>query len=353
VVVSEQDWARAVAALSQADHVALACHVDPDGDALGSMLAMARWLDGRGVKTVAGWGRARDTDSDSLSIPPAYTFLPGLSALAEPLEFPDRPEVMIAFDTGAPMRLGSLRENAERAGTLILIDHHGVGAPFGDIRLVDGGAAATAVLVDELITRMGGELDQATATCLYTALITDTGRFSYSSTDSSVLRFAARLLDCGIDHAAITRHIYETSSFGYLKVLGAALERAQLVPEVGLAWMAVTQSDLRRFGVAWEETEGFIDVLRRVEAADCTLVAKEQDDGRWKVSIRSQGAVDVGLVARDLHGGGHALAAAFVSEGSIDELIDRVVARLEPETPSIAARDSVAPHGAASKGGAG
>lgn len=329
MVVAEEDWGRAVAALSAASDVALACHVDPDGDALGSMLAMQRWLGGRGLTTVAGWGRGSDAESDSLSIPPAYTFLPGLSKLAEPPEFPDRPEVMIAFDTGAAERLGSLRGNAERAGTLILMDHHGIGAPFGDIRLVDGGAAATAVLVDELIARMGGELDEAMATCLYTALITDTGRFSYSSTDSSVLRFAARLLDCGIDHAAITRHIYETASFGYVKVLGAALERAELVPEVGLAWMAVTRSDLTRFGVAWQETEGFIDVLRRVEAADCTLVAKEQEDGSWKVSMRSQGAVDVGLVARDLGGGGHALAAAFVAHDPLDDLMQRVVDRLE------------------------
>lgn len=335
MTVAASDWDRAVDVLSAAPEVALACHIDPDGDALGSMLAMERYLRSRGVSTVAGWGHARATDADSLSIPPAYTFLPGLATLAEPAEFPDRPEVMIAFDTGAAMRLGSLRPNAERAGTLLLIDHHGAGDPFGDVRLVDGDAAATAVLVDELIRRMGGELDDAMATCLYTAILTDTGRFAYASTDASVLRFAARLLETGIDHAAITRHIYETSSFGYLKVLGAALERAQLVPEVGLAWMAVTQRDLTRFGVSWQETEGFIDVLRRVEAADCTLVAKEQGDGQWKVSLRSQGAIDVGLVARDLGGGGHRLAAAYIAPGSVDDVISRVVDRLAADVSGV------------------
>ena len=335
MTVRDADWQRAVEVLRSAREVALACHIDPDGDALGSMLAMEHYLRMRGVSTVAGWGHARAIDGDSLSVPPAYTFLPGLATLAEPEEFPDRPEVMIAFDTGAAVRLGSLRACAERAGTLILIDHHGAGAPFGDVRLVDGDAAATAVLVDELIRRMGGQLDQTTATCLYTALVTDTGRFSYASTNATVLRFAARLLETGIDHAAITRHIYETSSFGYLKVLGAALQRAQLVPEVGLAWMAVTQADLTRFGVSWQETEGFIDVLRRVEAADCTLVAKEQDDGEWKVSLRSQGAVDVGLVARDLGGGGHRLVAAYVTPEPLDILISRVVDRLRAEVPAL------------------
>ena len=332
MTVAEQDWQQAIDVLSRADEVALACHVDPDGDALGSMLATGRWLQRRGVRTTAAWGRARDTDVYGLSIPPAYTFLPGLSELVEPSEFPSHPRVMIAFDTGAPERLGSLRPNAEAADTLILIDHHAVGAPFGDIRLVDGDAAATAVLVDELIRRMGDELDAEMATCLYTALITDTGRFSYASTDSSVLRFASRLLDCGIDHAAITRHIYETSSFGYVKVLGAALRRAQLVPEVGLAWMAVTQEDLESCGVAWQETEGFIDVLRRVEAASCTLVAKEQDDGNWKLSLRSQGVIDVGEVARKLGGGGHRLASAVVASGSLEDVIRRVVDALRPFT---------------------
>ena len=332
--VADSDWDRAVEVLSHARDVALACHIDPDGDAIGSMLALEHFLRSRGVRTTAGWGYGEE-GGNNLSIPPAYTFLPGLETLADPSEFPDRPEVMIAFDTGAPARLGSLRSNAERAGTLVLIDHHGIGAPFGDVRLVDGAAAATAVLVDELIRRMGGTLDVDMATCLYTALVTDTGRFSYASTDASVFRFAARLLDTGLDHAAITRHIYETSSFGYLKVLGAALQRAQLVPEVGLAWMAVTQSDLKRFGVSGEETEGFIDVLRRVEAADCTLVAKEQEDGAWKVSLRSQGAIDVGLVARDLGGGGHALAAAYVGHGDLEEVIRRAVTRLRDDVPGL------------------
>lgn len=332
--IAEHDWKRAVDVLSKADEVALACHVDPDGDALGSMLAVQHWLRGRGVRTVSAWGRARATEAQALSIPPSYTFLPGLSQLVDPGDFPAAPEVMIAFDTGAAVRLGSLQPNAEAAGTLILMDHHAIGTPFGDVQLVDGSAAATAVLVDELITRMGDHVDVDIAVCLYTALVTDTGRFSYASTDSSVLRFASRLLDSGIDHAAITRHIYETSSFGYIRVLGTALQRAQLLPEAGLAWMSVTQHDLASCGVSWQETEGFIDVLRRVKAASCTLVAKEQDDSKWKISMRSQGHLDVGDIARRLGGGGHRLAAAWVWTGSLDELIGRVVEIMaDLETP--------------------
>lgn len=344
MTVAESDWQRAVEVLSSARSVALACHVDPDGDAIGSMLALQRVLRSRGVETVAGWGYARDTDPQGLSIPPIYTFLPDVETLVKPEEFPAEPEVMIAFDTGAAQRLGSLRPAAESAGTLVLIDHHAIGDPFGDVRLVDGDAAATAVLVDELLRRLGHDLDVDVATLLYTALVTDTGRFSYASTTPAVLRFAARLMDCGIDHETITRHVYETASFGYVKVLGAALGRAEIVPEAGLVWMPVLREDLLRHGISWQDTEGFIDVLRRVEAASATMVAKEQDDGRWKVSMRSRGAVDVGQVARRLGGGGHRLASAFVDAGPLRALVDRVVVALDfEEARESAARAGTAP----------
>lgn len=329
MAIAEYDWRRAVELLSKVDEVALACHIDPDGDALGSMLALQRWLESQGVRTTASWGEARADASGHVEVPPMLDFLPGIERLVDAAKFPQRPEVMIAFDTGVASRLGALEANARAAGTLVLLDHHAVGTPFGDIRLVDGDAAATVVLVDELITRMGGHVDVQMATCLYAGLLTDTGRFSYASTDASVLRFAGRLLDSGIDHAAITRRVYETSSFGYLKVLGRALERARLVPEVGLAWMAVTQDDLLACGVEWQETEGFIDVLRRAEAATCTLVAKEQPDGNWKVSMRSQGDIDVGNVARQLGGGGHRLSSALVTPDPPERLIQRVVDALE------------------------
>lgn len=326
--IAEQDWKRAVDLLTKVDEVALACHIDPDGDALGSMLALQRWFESRGVRTTASWAEADADDAGRVRVPPMLDFLPGVERLTDAATFPARPEVMVAFDTGVAARLGALEANARAAGTLVLLDHHAIGMPFGDIQLVDGEAAATVVLVDELITRMGGHVDVEMATCLYTGLLTDTGRFSYASTDAAVLRFASRLLDSGIDHAAINRRVYETSSFGYLKVLGRALERAQLRPEVGLAWMAVTQDDLRACRVSWEETEGFIDVLRRAEAATCTLVAKEQPDGRWKVSMRSQGGIDVGDVARQLGGGGHRLSSALVTTDPPDRLVDQVVAEL-------------------------
>lgn len=324
MTISDDTWTAAVDALTGADRVALACHVDPDGDAIGSMLALERCLRQRGIATTASWGTVDSAAGAELAVPPQYAFLPGLDTLVVPEQFPADPEVMVAFDTGAAERLGSLRSAADAADTLIVIDHHAIGHPFGDIQLVDGSLAATAVLVDELIHRLGCTMDRETAACLYTALVTDTGRFQYASTTPAVLELAARLVAHDIDHAAISRQVWSTHSFGYLKLLAQVLERATLDSHAQLLWTAVTQSDLRRFGVAWQETEGLIEVLRSVEAADVAMIAKEQSDGVWKVSLRSRGDVDVGLVARDLGGGGHAFLAGLVSDLSLDDLVGRV-----------------------------
>lgn len=328
MTISESAWQAAVDALAAADDVALACHVDPDGDAIGSMLALQRFLEGSGVRTIASWGTPDSFAGDELAVPPQYAFLPGLDTLVVPDRFPARPSLMVAFDTGAPERLGSLRAAGEAADTLIVIDHHASGQEFGDIRLVDGSLAATAVLVDELIARMGGALDRDTAICLYTALVTDTGRFQYASTTPAVLELAARLISLDIDHAAISRQVWNTHSFGYLKLLAQVLQRATLEPQASLLWTMLTQEDLERFGVAWQETEGLIDVLRSVETARVAMIAKRQFDGAWKVSLRSRGEVDVGRVARDLGGGGHAFLAGLVADDTIEQLVARVAAAI-------------------------
>ena len=325
--IPERDWDRAVALLSEASEVALACHVDPDGDALGSMLALRHQLARRGVRVWASYGSAQGRDTP-FSVPAQYTFLPGLGELTRPDDFPSAPELLVAFDCASLDRLGSLRPNAEAAGTELVLDHHASGAAFGDVRLIDADAPATAVVVAELLDRLGMELDRDTAECLYVGLVTDTGRFSYSSTTPDTLRLGARLMEYGIDHAGINRRVWETHSFGYLKVLARALERTRLEPSVGLTWTVLRQADLAELGITLAETEGLIDVLRAVESSDCALVIKEQADGRWKATLRSKGRVNVGLVAERLGGGGHAFAAGFGAGGSPEEVVRSVVALL-------------------------
>lgn len=321
----EQDWDRAVAVLSGAAEVALTCHVDPDGDALGSMLAFERVLRLRGVRTSAAWG-----DPSNPRVPKRYAFLPGIERLTSLEQFPPAPDVLMVFDCASIERVGTLRASAEAAGCVIVVDHHGRGVPFGDIRLVDATAAATAVLVEELVRRIGGQLDREIATCLYVGLVTDTGRFKYASTTPAVMELGGRLIACGIDHAAINRQVWDSHSFGYVKALARTMERAQVVPEAGLAWTAVWQDDLAEFGVTMDETEDLIEVLRSVDTTECTCICKEQQGGGWKVSLRSKGRVDVGLIAVELGGGGHPAAAGFTAPGSLDDVVGAVVTRLIP-----------------------
>jgi phosphoesterase RecJ-like protein len=319
----KQDWDRAVAVLADAEEVALTCHVDPDGDALGSMLALERMLRLRGVRTSAAWG-----DLSNPRVPKRYAFLPGIEHLTPLEQFPDAPDVLMVFDCASIERIGTLRANAEAADCVIVVDHHGCGVPFGDIRLVDAHAAATAVLVEELIRRMGAQLDREIATCLYVGLVTDTGRFQYASTTPAVMELGGRLIACGIDHAAINRQVWGSHSFGYVKALARTMGRAQVVPEARLVWTAVWQDDLAELGITMDETEDLIEVLRRVDTAECTCVCKEQQDGEWKVSLRGEDRVDVGRIAVELGGGGHPAAAGFTASGSLDDVVGAVVTRL-------------------------
>jgi bifunctional oligoribonuclease and PAP phosphatase NrnA len=334
MTIGEAAFDRAVELLGHAQEaeweVALACHVDPDGDALGSMLALARFLHARGVDVVVSYATSDERGDHHLEVPAPYRLLPGLEHLVAPDAFPERPELMIVFDCATAERLGSLAPVAEHAGTVLVIDHHASGLPFGDVRLVDPGAAATAVLVEDLLRRAGGALDRETATCLYVALVTDTGRFQYASTTPAVMELGARLMDAGIDHEQINRRIWNTHSMGYLKVLGRALQRTRLLPAASLAWTAVYQDDLSDFSVDPAELDGVIDVVRGVENAECCLVAKEQPSGSWKVSLRARDGIDVGRLVSAFGGGGHACAAGFTYTGPLEELVERVTARLEP-----------------------
>ncbi|MBW3578668.1 MAG: bifunctional oligoribonuclease/PAP phosphatase NrnA [Actinobacteria bacterium] len=324
--IPAEAWDATIGVLERARNegllVGLACHADPDGDAIGSLLGTYLFLRQWGVKSVASWG------SDPFTVPPQYTFLPALDQLVPPRDFPDAPDVLVTFDAGSSERLGLLAGAVDHAGTVIVVDHHESNTGFGDINLVAPRAAATAVLVDELIRRLGGHPDRDIAACLYTGLVTDTGRFQYKSTDRSAMELGSRLIGEGIDHAEMNRQMFETHSFGYLKVLARVLDRTTFVPEASLVYSWVEQSDLERYGMSLEETEGIIDVLRTADSAEVAMIMKEQPDGRWRVSFRAKGRTDVAALATDLGGGGHQFMAGFHADEPRDAIIDAVVERL-------------------------
>jgi len=312
-VIPEPAWRRALDLIGKADEIALACHVSPDGDALGSMLATGSVLRAQGKRVVASFG---DRQFD---VPRLLRFLPGQDLLVPPADFPAEPELMITFDSSTPDRLGLLGPNTAKAHEVIVVDHHLSNTGFGTLSLIDPHVAATAVLAEQLIYRLGGSLDRDIATCLYAGLVTDTGSFRHASTTPEVHQMAARLVATGLRTDEIARELWDRSPFGYLKVLAAALERVSL--EDGLVWTYVPRVDRAAYGLPYTELEGLIDIVRRTDEAEVAVVLKEDDQGAWQVSSRSKGTVDVGAICAVLGGGGHHNAAGFTSHLSVEDTI--------------------------------
>jgi len=316
-MTTSPDWAGAVKILDGAGQVCLACHVRPDADALGSMLAFAQALrsrPGRELSVIASFGDA------PFEVPAVLRFLPGIGLLTRPAGFPARPEVMVSFDAGSIGRLGVLAESAAAASELIVLDHHASNTGFGTVNLVDPRAAATAVLTAELIDRMGGPLTRDIALGLYAGLVTDTGSFKFPATTPQVHELAARLLETGIDPGVVARELYDRAPFGHLHMLSAALGRATLEPEacsgLGLVWTTVTRSDREQAGgLALDAAESVIDIVRRTDEAEVAVVLREDDNGSWQISVRSKDLIDAGAACTALGGGGHARAAGFSFPG--------------------------------------
>ena len=228
--MTPEDLSRAADVLREADHVAIACHVNPDADALGSMLGLAHHLVARGSTVTCSY------PNQPQRLPTWSEMLPGLDLLVPPDRFPAAPAVMVTCDCASFDRLGVLGPAANAASELIWIDHHRSNDGVGTIRLVDPDASSTCEVVTRLIDRVGGELTDASALCLYAGLVTDTGRFQYESVTPETLRVAARLREHAFDHAHLSQVLYEDHRSAYLRLLGVALGRLDEVPGADLVW---------------------------------------------------------------------------------------------------------------------
>jgi phosphoesterase RecJ-like protein len=315
---SIRDAARLVA---DAPAIGLACHLGPDGDALGSMLAMAVAADRAGKKVFPSFG-------EPFTVPDSYRYLP-TDLLVPPDTVPEGLPLFMSFDAGSADRLGELWPVAASAADLVVVDHHRSNEGFGTLDLVDPDASATAEIVAALLDALGWEIDSVIATCLHTGIVTDTGRFQYSNTSPSTLRLAARLVEAGARPEQVGRHVYEESPFGFLGLAGAVLSSAALDSDRRFVWAVLTADDLARSGIGLDDTDPLIDLVRVARESDVALLVKELEPGRVKASLRSRGRVDVAAIASALGGGGHHNAAGFTYHGSVDDAVDAVRSRLE------------------------
>ena len=309
--------AGAVSLIRERDRFALATHEHPDGDALGSLVAM------QGLLTELGKNSIMFMDSAEFPLPYEYRFfrLDGLVSVL-PDDLADR--VVVFLDCGNIDR--NPAQSLHGVDPLLNIDHHHDNTRFGTVNHVDPTASCTAEIVWGLMGDLGVALTPTIADALYVGLITDTGRFSYENTGPAAHRMAAELVASGVDVAAINSRIYEGVPFAKLELLARALARVTRFEDGRLTMTHVTVEDLRETGAEESYTEGIIDQLRAVSGTKIAALVRElvgdERRGERKVSLRATGDdIDVSAIARGFGGGGHRRAAGFTTDLELDELV--------------------------------
>ncbi len=312
---------QAVAVIQATESVALACHLSPDGDALGSTLGFHLAAINNGCHSVASW-------PTPLAVPTNYRSLPALGLAIDSSVFPLNPPVMLTFDCGSADRLNELHGAASNADHLIVVDHHASNQRYGTINIVDATAASTTVMVHRLLAALGWPLTRDIAWCLYTGLITDTGRFQFAATTPSVFALAEELTTFDLPIARINRELFDEHRFAYLKLAARVLERAEYDHSRSMLVSSVTQQDLAEFAVSYDEVEGLIEWLRTCIEAEITVLIKEAADS-LHVSMRAKESANVGSIATSFGGGGHRLAAGFSFHGSVEDALSAIRASVD------------------------
>ncbi len=296
----------------------MASHVNPEGDAVGALLGLGLALEQLGIRPVM---YLRD------GVPPNVTFLPGSDRIVRTL--PEAPfDLVVIVDCDRLSRIGPEGAQAVRGkAPMVRIDHH-ISGPSEETlaELVDSKAAAAAELIPDVMRALGAEMTRDIATCLLAGLVVDTGRFSYSNVTPHTLRLAAELVDAGADPHQVFQEIYENRTIGQTWLLGRALANAQQAGGGTVVYSVLTPQDFRECDCRFRDTEGIIDELRAVSAAEVTVLFSDHGDGDVKVSLRSRGAVNVAEVAESFGGGGHAQASGLRSAKPLDEVVKMVIA---------------------------
>jgi bifunctional oligoribonuclease and PAP phosphatase NrnA len=301
------------------DRFLVVTHENPDGDALGSLLAttlVLRALGGDAVMYLAG-----DTP-----LPREYAFM-ALDGLVRVPPEDMSARVLVAVDCAKADRIGDATAT-ERAPLVVNIDHHHDNTRFGDVNLVVADASSTGEVLRDVIREVGVDLTPDLAEPLYIALVTDTGRFQYSNTTPKALRLAAELVEAGADAHAVFQQVYESVEFAKLKLLGRACERARVLEGGRIVASYLLRTDFAEVGAAEPYSEGIIDYLRAVEGAELAVLIREppRDAGPVrKVSLRASiDELDVSVIARLFDGGGHRQAAGFSTDKSVEEITEIV-----------------------------
>jgi phosphoesterase RecJ-like protein len=307
-----------VDAIRSHDRFLVTTHENPDGDALGSILAMKLALEQLGKDAFLYL-------SGVIPLPSEYDFM-DLAELSRTLPDEAAERVVLALDCANVRRLGPDPTLVERSPLVVDIDHHHDNSRFGNVNLIVPGASSTGEILYDLFEELGVELTPEIAEALYIALVSDPGRFQFSITTPKALRMAAHLVEAGADVHQVFQDVYENVAFAKLKLLAKALENARVYEGGRVIVADLERDDFAEAGAEEPFAEGIIDFLRSVEGAEVVALIREpptQNGPTRRVSLRTRGeGIDVSAIARKSGGGGHPQAAGFSSESSTDEIVD-------------------------------
>lgn len=335
-----------LAIIRQGNRFLLTSHLSPDGDAVGSELGLARVLRKLGKGAVV-WNRD--------PTPPLYGPLPGTARIhvgAEPpAGFPEAFNAVLVLECPSLDRTGLDEKLAASGLPIVNVDHHLGNQQYGQVNWVDTAAPALGEMIHRLAAALKVGMDEDTATCLYLALVTDTGDFRFANTTAEAFAAAAALVREGAKPETVSQWLHESRPEPSLRLLGAMLQTLERHDGGRIATAVLTREMFARAGAGAGDSEGLVDYPRSIAGVHAVAMLREVEDGRYKVSLRSRGDVDVEQVARRHGGGGHKNAAGFTTDATLPQLRERLVGELaaalpaEPASSASEAAPAAAPAG--------
>ncbi len=298
----------------------VATHVNPDGDAIGSLGALALVLEGMAKQVVA---YCQD------EVPRFLRFLPYSDRIVREISGPDRFEVAVVLDCGALDRIGSAAEVLQHVRKIIHIDHHSSSGDFGQLNLVRPECSSTAEILYEIFQAIPVSLTPEAAENIYTAILTDTGSFRFANTTARALAIASEMVSHGVVPQKVAGEIYESMSPERIQLLALSLDTLTLRSNGRLAAMRVSRRMLEETGTSFIDTDGFVNYPRAISTAEIAIFFREMDSDQVNVSLRARAGLNVAEFARIHGGGGHHNAAAFRLKGSWSEVVEKVLTAAE------------------------
>jgi bifunctional oligoribonuclease and PAP phosphatase NrnA len=306
--------------LQKSRSILLVSHTNPDGDAIGALLAA-----GLAFKTIC----KKVHMVNESAIPAVYRFLPSIQSIGHRLDAAETFETVVVLDCGSLERVGKLISRIRQAPMIINIDHHMTNTQFGHLHLIDPDACATSELIYRIINMLNIKITCPIATAIYTGILTDTGSFRFSNTNHAAFAICAEMIAAGANPYDVAQHVYGHYSLGRIKLLNLALDSLEISPNGKMSIMTLTQRMLRMTGTQAEDSDGIINYARRIEDVEVAVLIFETGNGPGRpgrgrrdfhISLRSDGSVNVADIAARFGGGGHANAAGFSIVSTLSEI---------------------------------